>query len=121
MEATGATKAAEASNFVKITMGNTTEELEVVRNAPARDKTDDTTKNVRRTWHCVVCNLSTNLPEHLTTHTMSAHQDGIWTLSVENKPTELKISMEGTSNWGERKDAAARQLTSRGPGHQRGQ
>ena len=46
----------------------------------------------------------TNLPEHLTTHTMSAHQDGNWTLSVENKPTELKTSMEGTSNWGQRKD-----------------
>ena len=23
---------------------------------------------------------------------------------MENKPTELKISMEGTSNWGQRKD-----------------
>ena len=91
-------------NVAKTTMGKTTEDLEVARNAPARDETDDTTKNARRTWHCVVCNLSTNLPEHLTTHMMSAHRDGNWTLSVENTPTELKISMEGTSHWGQKKN-----------------
>ena len=68
-------------------MGKTTEDLEVARNAPARDKTDDTNKNARRTCHCMVCNLLTNLTEHLITHMMSTHQDDNWTLSVENTPT----------------------------------
>ena len=77
---------------------------EVVRNAPARDKTDDTNKNARRTWHCMVCNLLTTLPEYLTTHMMDTHRDENLTLSVENTPTELKISLEGTSNWGQRKN-----------------
>ena len=43
--AKGAMKAVKASNVAKTTIGKTTEDLEVARNAPARDKTDDTTKN----------------------------------------------------------------------------
>ena len=75
MKATGAIKAAKASNVVKTTMGKTMKDLEVARNAPTRDETDDTTENARRTWHCVVCNLSTDLPEHLTTNILSTHWD----------------------------------------------
>ena len=104
LEATGATKAVKASNVTKTTMEKTTKNLEVARNTPARDATDKTNMNARRTWHCMVCNLSATLPEHLTTHMMDTHRDDNLTLSVENTPTELKISMEGTSNCGQRKD-----------------
>ena len=43
MEAMGATKATKASNIVKAAVGKITEDLEVARNTPTRDKTDDTT------------------------------------------------------------------------------
>ena len=63
-----------------------------------RDKTNNTTKDSGRPWHCIMCKLSTTSPEPLAIHMISNHWEDSWTIRTENTPREFKLATKGTKN-----------------------
>ena len=77
--------------------------IEVPKDTPTRE-TDDTTNNMRRSWHCVACKLPLTSPEQLAVHMIRDHWEDNWTLKMENTPLELKIAMKGPNNQAQAKN-----------------
>ena len=63
-----------------------------------RDKTNNTTKDSGRPWHCIMRKLSTTSPEPLAIHMISNHWEDSWTIRTENTPREFKLATKGTKN-----------------------
>ena len=76
----------------------TMDTTEVTKNVPKSKEDDDTIKNTRCPWHCIICKTSRNSPKQLATHMIGNHWEDSWTLRMENTPLEFRIAMKGANN-----------------------